>query len=192
MEQFGPTARGADWNSRQSQELRFSQLTRIIVPKSRFSVIDYGCGYGALIPFLLRRFSAFQYLGFDWSAAMIAEATRLYGQLRNCRFVTGGELSEKADYTVASGIFNVKLDHPEPVWKEYVIDTLHRMDGLSEAGFSFNILTGYCDPEYKRSDLFYADPCFFFDYCKRKFSKQVALLHDYGLYDFTILVRKEV
>jgi hypothetical protein len=30
----------------------------------------------------------------------------------------------------------------------------------------------------------------FFDHCKRNFSRQVALLHDYGLWEFTILVRK--
>ncbi len=33
---------------------------------------------------------------------------------------------------------------------------------------------------------------FFFDYCKRNFSKNVALLRNYGLYDFTVLVRKDV
>jgi hypothetical protein len=42
-----------------------------------------------------------------------------------------------------------------------------------------------------RADLYYADPLWLFDYCKRNLSKQVALLHDYGMYDFTILVRRE-
>ena len=41
-----------------------------------------------------------------------------------------------------------------------------------------------------RADLYYGDPCFFFDHCKTRYSKQVGLLHDYGLYEFTILVRK--
>ena len=36
-----------------------------------------------------------------------------------------------------------------------------------------------------RADLYYADPRAFFDLCKRHYSKQVALLHDYGLYEFT-------
>jgi hypothetical protein len=42
-----------------------------------------------------------------------------------------------------------------------------------------------------RADLFYADPCVYFDLCKRRYSRQVALLHDYGLYEFTLIVRKE-
>ena len=41
-----------------------------------------------------------------------------------------------------------------------------------------------------RADLYYADPCFLFDYCKRNFAKDVAILHDYSLYDFTLIVRK--
>jgi len=52
------------------------------------------------------------------------------------------------------------------------------------------MLTKYPDAARMRSDLYYADPGFFFDYCKRNFSRNVALLHDYNLYDFTILVRK--
>ena len=58
-------------------------------------------------------------------------------------------------------------------------------------GFSFNCLTKYSDDTKMKDYLFYADPCQLFDYCKRNFSKQVALLHDYGLYEFTIIVRKE-
>jgi hypothetical protein len=29
-----------------------------------------------------------------------------------------------------------------------------------------------------------------FDLCKRRYSRNVALLHDYEIYEFTILVRK--
>ncbi|MGH6609130.1 MAG: class I SAM-dependent methyltransferase, partial [Burkholderiaceae bacterium] len=57
-------------------------------------------------------------------------------------------------------------------------------------GFAFNSLTVYSDPDKKRADLYYADPCALFDRCKRLYSRNVALLHDYDLYDFTILVRK--
>ncbi|REM56201.1 class I SAM-dependent methyltransferase, partial [Mycobacterium tuberculosis] len=48
----------------------------------------------------------------------------------------------------------------------------------------------YSDASKMRDDLYYADPCALFDLCKRRYSKSVALLHDYGLYEFTILVRK--
>ena len=50
---------------------------------------------------------------------------------------------------------------------------------------------GYADAERKRPDLYYADPLALFDHCKRRYSREVALLHDYGLYEFTMIVRKE-
>jgi hypothetical protein len=40
-----------------------------------------------------------------------------------------------------------------------------------------------------RDDLFYADPLALFEHCRTRFSRRVALLHDYPLYEFTLLVR---
>jgi hypothetical protein len=64
------------------------------------------------------------------------------------------------------------------------------MDDKSDAGFAFNCLTIYSDSDHRKSELYYADPLYLFDYCKKNFSKNVTLLHDYGEYDFTILVKK--
>ena len=59
----------------------------------------------------------------------------------------------------------------------------------SRRGFAFNLLTSYSDVDRRRPDLYYADPLAYFDHCKRTFSRNVALLHDYGEWEFTILVR---
>jgi len=92
---------------------------------------------------------------------------------------------------VASGIFNVKLDTPTVDWERYVRDTLGTINALSRKGFAFNVLTKYSDADFMRPNLYYADPLFFFDYCKTNYSRFVTLLHDYPLYEFTIVVRKD-
>jgi hypothetical protein len=46
------------------------------------------------------------------------------------------------------------------------------------------------EPEKRRADLYYADPLETFELCARQFSPRVALLHDYPLYEFTMIVRK--
>jgi hypothetical protein len=120
---------------------------------------------------------------------MVDQARRDHAALRRQFTNTEDEL-RPADFVVASGIFNVKLDTAAGDWAEYVKDTLERIDRLSRRGFGFNMLTSYSDTERMRSDLFYGDPCHYFDHTKRTFSKEVSLLHDYGLYEFTILVRK--
>jgi SAM-dependent methyltransferase len=184
----GPTARGVDWKSAESQELRFAQLLKLIDREQAFSVNDFGCGYGALIDYLEQGPYRFQYVGFDISAEMLAKAGELHPQVD---FVNDREQLQPADYTLASGIFNVKLQTTDEDWKQYMLDVLETMNSLSLKGFAFNALTKYSDAEFMRPDLYYADPLFFFDHCKIRYSKYVTLLHDYPLYEFTIIVRKE-
>jgi SAM-dependent methyltransferase len=186
LREHGTTARGVDWNSEESQVLRFEQLARVL-PAEGYSIVDYGCGYGALIEFLEARGGRFEYEGFDVSAQMVKEAGRRY---EGRRFTDREDALSPADFAVASGIFNVKLDTPRDEWTRYVLHTLEKLDRLGARGFAFNMLTSYSDADKMRDDLYYGDPLMFFDHCKRSFSRQVALLHDYGLWEFTILVRK--
>jgi SAM-dependent methyltransferase len=187
----GATALGVDWNSPDSQRLRFVQLLKLTEHSQRFTINDYGCGYGALADYLKSEGYAFQYCGFDISPRMVAKATELHAGMQNIAFVSKEQDMREADYTVASGIFNVKLQASSTEWESYVLRTLETISRLSEQGFAFNALTKYSDPDFLRADLYYADPLFFFDYCKRKFSRFVSLFHDYPLYEFTMLVRKQ-
>ncbi len=187
----GPVPQGVDWNSAESQQVRFEQLLSICARDESFSLLDYGCGYGALLDHMKQAGLCAHYTGYDISRTMIHHARRLHEDGGEGLF-THEETSLGAyDYVAASGIFNVCLDTPKEVWKAYVLETVDKMARRGRKGFAFNILTSYSDPEYRREDLFYADPCFFFDYCKTHYSKWVSLLHDYRLYEFTILVRKQ-
>jgi SAM-dependent methyltransferase len=192
LETFGTTPRGVDWNSETSQETRFEQLTRLLPASLCFTLVDYGSGFGSLFDFLVRKGHDLTYFGFDIVKEMVVKGRQLHSDKVNCHFASIEEELPVCDYAIASGIFNIKLEVPQADWTDYVISILQRMDKLSTKGFSFNLLTKYSDPEYMRPDLYYADPSFFFDYCKRTFAKNVALLHDYGLYDFTVLVRKQL
>ena len=191
LDRHGATPRGVDWSSEESQRLRFDQLAKIWERRGSetVSLIDYGCGYGALVPYLRERGVPFVYTGLDISPAMVAAARQLHGGA-DAAFVGSEAELPAADYAVASGIFNVKLDMPEEDWLEYMLETIERLDRLASRGFAFNVLSLYSDPERRRPDLFYADPLFLFDHCKTRFSREVALLHDYPLYEFTLLVRK--
>jgi SAM-dependent methyltransferase len=191
IEVHGATPRGVDWNSPESQRLRFIQLLKLVDRNQPFTVNDYGCGYGALADYLKSEGYVFQYRGFDISSKMIAKANELHPRMQEVAFVDIEHDLSDADYTVASGIFNVKLQIPSKEWQGYMLRTLGSINNLSRRGFAFNVLTKYSDPEFQRPDLYYADPLFLFDYCKTTFSRFVTLLHDYPLYEFTILVRKE-
>jgi hypothetical protein len=94
------------------------------------------------------------------------------------------------DYAVASGVINVKQGASDADWQAYVYETIADLAALGTRGFGFNALTLYSDPERRRPDLYYADPLALFDHCKRTYSRFVSLVHDYPLYEFSILVRR--
>ncbi len=188
--EHGASPRGVDWNSDESQNTRFDQLLKI-VEMSSFSILDYGCGYGALAEFIEQKGFHADYFGFDILESAIAIARQSQNNKQHRTFFTENDQLPMCDYVVASGVFNVRGEQSFETWTKYVVDYLHRFNDLSRKGFASNFLTKYSDADKMRSDLYYADPLYLFDYCKQNFSKNVALLHDYRIYDFTILVRKD-
>ena len=186
----GATPAGMDWNSLASQELRFRQLARLWEDEPNAGVVDYGCGYGALGSYLRGRGHEGPYAGFDVSPEMIGAARTHLSGLPSCSVTAArGELTP-LDYAVASGVLNVKQGAGESEWAAYVRDTIADLAALGARGFAFNALTLYSDADKRRPDLYYADPLALFDHCRRAYSRFVTLLHDYPLYEFTILVRR--
>ena len=184
----GPIPLGVDWNGEHSQKIRFTELSRII-NRENFSISDIGCGYGALSKFLEEKFPSFSYFGYDISPEMIGAAKKLHGK-EGRQFYPLMVPIEKTDYVIASGIFNVKLDMDTLSWEAHIERTIELFNTYSSNGFAFNCLTSYSDPHKMQSHLHYCQPEHLFTLCKSKFSKNVSLLHDYSLYEFTILVRK--
>lgn len=190
LSNFGATPQGVDWNSQESQELRFDQLLKICKRNAQFSLTDIGCGYGYLCEYMNHKYHDFSYQGFDLSPQMITQAKERYSAYQYCQFYNDFNSLKIADYAVASGIMNVKLDNSNQDWEKYIFTILNNLYSLSRQGFSFNVLTSYSDTHLMKDSLYYADPARLFDYCKKNFSRNVAILHDYDLYEFTILVRK--
>ena len=190
ISQFGASPKGVDWNSEESQTLRFEKLTFLLDQKNCFTINDIGCGYGRLVQFLEDKSFDYSYCGWDLSEKMITKAKMNHKDNSNVEFLTGTKADKIADYTIASGIFNVRQIISDKIWLKYILKMLNNFDSFSLKGFAFNCLSSYSDEDKKKDYLYYADPIFFFDYCKRNYSKNVSLLHDYDLYEFTMIVKK--
>ncbi|MBI3511399.1 MAG: class I SAM-dependent methyltransferase [Bacteroidetes bacterium] len=190
IEKFGIDSRSVGWKDAGSQSLRFQKLMNVVSEKNvPFTINELGCGYGELYKFLLaENFSVNKFSGYDISDEMLKSARNYLGEDEKVKLIKGPQLEQEADYSTTSGIFNVMFDARKEDWEDYIKETLLNMNRFSTKGFSFNLLTSYVD--FKAADLYYADPAIFFDFCKRECSKQVALLHDYPLYEWTIIVRK--
>ena len=187
LRRHGTTPLGVGWSDEISHTLRFQVLAQIIDPRHEFTVADLGCGYGAFYDFLVAsNIPPVKYFGYDISDAMISEAKRR--RLPGSEFLKGASVDREVDYSFASGIFNVRFKENENRWRDFVIATLDDINNKSRKGFSFNLLSSYVD--WKEDHLYYGDPLFFFDYCKKNFSRHVALVHDYPLWEWTIVIRK--
>jgi SAM-dependent methyltransferase len=187
--EFGASHRGADWNSVESQELRFTQLLKVCEGDSVFELNDLGCGYAAMYDLLKKTAPQATYNGYDICSEMIEAARQRLGNKPDLRLFVGNQM-QVADYTVASGVLHVKQSATNEQWLEYIHATIDQMNEASRKGFAFNLLTKYSDKDKMRSGLYYADPCYFFDYLKRMYAFNVALLHDYGLWEFTLIAKK--
>jgi len=187
----GAHPRGVDWTCVATQELRFVQLLKICTFSMPFSLNDVGCGYGALLAYLARRHpdAAVDYFGIDLSPAMIRLAERRWRNRAMAKFATDAACDRVADYSVASGIFNVKLNQPTDLWQRFVTKTLGNMRARSRRGFAVNFMAPQDPAQPSIAELYRTEPEPWIRYCKREFRSSVEVVRDYGLREFTLLIR---
>jgi len=189
LEQFGATPLGVGWTCLPTQELRFVQLAKLFDVDS-FSLNDIGCGYGALLAYVRKRRPDLRidYLGLDVSAAMVQAARHKWKHCRTARFDIASDTYRAADYCVASGVFNVKLGHERGTWERFVAHTLGEMYSRCRLGVAVNFLREdaalddvaehyRCAPERWIAHA-------------RQLGASVQLHEGYGMYEFTLLIRR--
>jgi hypothetical protein len=121
---------------------------------------------------------------------MLEVAHKTVGHLPNIEFCLGAVPGACADFVIASGIFNVRFDFSDEAWRAYVEDTIDSMAQNATKGFAFNCLTGFSNSNRKEARLYYPYPGEMFDSCLRRYGRHALLLHDYGLHEFTIVIRR--
>lgn len=191
VSRYGATPLGVDWSCVPTQELRFVQLLKLCDFSVFFSLNDLGCGYGALLAYLVKRHgeAKIDYLGIDVSPAMVRRGKRLWRNQKDKRFVVGHVSPRIANYSIASGIFNVKLEQPLVRWERFIAVTLADMAATSRQGFAVNFLAPL--PGGTRVSMLYRTPAErWIRYCEQELRCSAELLEKYGLQEYTLLVRK--
>lgn len=191
LARHGATPFGVDWSSTATQWLRFVQLLEVCSFDAPFSLIDLGCGYGALATFLAERHpkTSIEYLGIDLSPAMVRRARRRHRGKAAVRFAVGRDCPEQADYVVASGIMNVRLGYPLPIWERFVRTMLIDMHRMNRRAFAVNFLTAP-SPGAPPEQLYCPKPAIWTQFCENELGCSVEMLDDYGMREFTLLVRR--
>ena len=131
------TVEALGWRKKDSQVKRFEVLSKV-GDLSGCSLLDVGCGYGDLKPFLDQRFSGITYIGIDQMPEFIAEAQVRYKDYADTFFYqtdfTAAALPQ-VDYVVASGALAYRCDNPG-----FYEDMIRKMYGASTRAVAFNML----------------------------------------------------
>src|SRR5688572_8842324 len=112
LKEFGDSPQGVGWKNDAAQHIRFAQLAKVLSQKN-FSLNDLGCGTGRLYDFLTDTHgSLVRYLGYDILDEMIDEAKKKFAGNPNVSLkrINSASEMESADYSICSGIFNVKYE----------------------------------------------------------------------------------
>jgi len=188
----GDTPRGVDWKDSAGQRFRFEQLLEGLPIDQPFSILDVGCGTGALVDFLSSRVQkTFRYDGIDFVAGMIEVAASKHQGRAQTRFLSTElrEICEKYDFVVSSGIFNVKQTVSTIDWVSHCTETICEMFERCTKAIVFNCLTSRVD--FRRDELFYSEPGFMLDFCQTNLSRYVRINHAYPLFEYTMTVYRE-
>jgi len=106
IEMYGITAKGVNWSSKQTQEIRFDTLLGML-PKKIDSLVDAGCGFGDFYTYMLKKKRIpHKYIGIDSLTDMYSIASENTGQEILIADICKDELPH-AEYYVCSGAMNV-------------------------------------------------------------------------------------
>lgn len=152
---YGHDHRGLGFRNRSSQEKRFEALLALGDFDAK-CLLDVGCGFGDLLPFLHERGIRPRYTGLDICEPMIARCRERFAATEG-RFIVDDVLAwepdETYDYVVASGLFG--LDARDAHAR--IRPTVRRMFGWARLGAAANFLSRR-SPEPVPARI-YVDPC---------------------------------
>ena len=191
VKEFGCTPFGVDWTCVATQEMRFVQLLKLCDFNSPFTLNDLGCGYGALAAFLRRRHGAcaVDYMGIDLSKEMVRRAQKRWRAVDRVRFVEGCCSPRIADYSVASGVFNVRLAVSDDCWDTFIRTTLSDLAMTSSRGFAVNFIDRSQHGRRMTPGLYTTSPEPWVKYCIDDLGTDVQVIKGYGMLEFSLLIR---
>lgn len=193
LNQCGATAKGVFWRDEKWQAVRFDRMCEIFEPSDLsdggVTINDFGCGYGALFDHIAHwpLMNGGQYYGYDIAQEMIAACRDRINDPR-ATFIRKMVATNSADYSIASGTYNLHGNADEDAWHEYIETSLVQLWDKTEKALAFNMLR---DDEAERYDgLYYINPDRMRKFCQTKLSANVEVFDESPMPDVTFFVRR--
>jgi SAM-dependent methyltransferase len=178
---IGPKSVG--WESTEQQELRFRNLIQGLSLENS-SVLDLGSGFGDLVFYLESQDVCIsRYLGVEVSEEMLTASRKLLEGNQKVSFAQANFLdfnSGSWDFVFASGSLNYRFGGN---MYEYLESVISKYSGICQKGLSINLLTDRVDFMQLHHAHYNPEAV---KLMMHKYFSNVAVIEDYGLYEFTI------
>lgn len=191
INECGPVANGVFWKDAEAQVLRLELLLQAVMQEDLngpITVNDLGCGYGALFDLMQNEpmMQGGHYIGYDISPEMVDAAQAQHSDAR-ATFIVSPVATEVADYSFASGTYNMSMGAERALWTHYIKTSIEMLWKKTTKTLAFNLLDA--DASSKLDDLYYADRRTFLEHALT-LSPEVEIIDDYPLDEFTIIVSR--
>ncbi len=180
---YGISAKGLNWNSKESQEKRFEIITSLLAKDLKnSSVLDVGCGFGDILTFWqMKNNLPKNYTGIDPVEKFVKTASKRFKKLKSVSFLHKSIFDKelpKATYCIASGSLNILNEFDTWLFLENMLQ-------LSTKGIVFNILKG----DKKSENFNYKTEDEMIDFFEKK-GLEIVIVNDYLPNDMTIKALK--
>lgn len=190
--EHGPTSKGVDWGDKEwAALLRQNKMLEVVREreKNRVSLLDVGCGYGALADVIEGRQLDISYTGVDVVEEMVVEAKK---RQPVHQFICGDIFEVnigKYDYVVSNGILTQKGGASTLTMNQFAQRLIRRMFDVCNHGIAFNIMTTYVN--YQKENLYYRNPAELMAWCMSEITPHAKIDCAYDLwYEYTVYLYK--
>lgn len=186
FKKYGVDARALHWVSKKAQELRVKELIKDLDFEKK-SVLDVGCGFGDIIPFIQKKAKRFKFTGVDLVPEFLEVAQTKYPEFRFIqRDYFGNPLDEVFDIVITSGTLNGNIKNA----LEYRKRAIKTIFEHAKEACAFNMAGGHPQPENKKGyKVYYVDSLEIFEFCLTLTYKIIFRQH-YRKRDFTVVMVK--
>ncbi|MDX2256964.1 MAG: class I SAM-dependent methyltransferase [Pseudanabaenaceae cyanobacterium bins.39] len=189
----GATSKGVDWGEKEwASLLRQAKMLEVInnTGENNISLLDVGCGYGALADIIKKQALPIDYTGIEVVKEMLEVAKTNHP---NHQFIHGDILEVevgKYDYVVCNGILTQKLDTSILEMNQFAQRLIRKLFEICNCGVAFNLMTTFVN--FQSDNLYYRNPAELMAWCMSELTPHIRVDCAYQLwYEYTVYLYKK-
>lgn len=174
------------WQSKKAAEQRYIQAVSDISLTGK-TILDIGCGFGGIIPFLQKKTKNFEYEGVDIIPEFVEEAQRLYPKFKfyNLNYFLN-PIQKHYDIIFCIGAIHSNVKNNMNFRKRAIKTMFDHTDEI----LVFTLAGSYPQKKTARkSNVWFADSCEILKFCSGLSQKYILRSH-YNKREFTIVLFK--